>query len=111
MFYIRFIRSLRAVLTQNLTNSVGNVAFTMPFMPQATTMHDSDISGLVVIMAGLMLYRFSASPSAEDEDSIASGADSVENERADDPPSEARGLNEVDRIEGGLREPLLHGDI
>ena len=80
-------------------------------MPQATTMHDSDIWGLVVIMAGLVCYRFSASYSAEDEDSVGSGADSGEQEVLDETPSEATDPNDIDRIEGGLREPLLHGDI
>ena len=83
----------------------------MPFMPQATTLHDSDTWGLVVIMAGLVLYRFSASPSSGDEASVASGTDSGVHECTESPLVGVGGRNDVDRIENGLREPLLHGDI
>jgi hypothetical protein len=37
---------------------LGNVAFTLPFMPEHTTLRSTDIIGLVVIMLGLVLYRF-----------------------------------------------------
>ena len=86
----------------------------MPFMPQAATLHDSDILGLAVIMAGLMLYRFTSGPLEDDEEED----DSQNASGNDNEASAGTGLNdsdeEVDRIdgiEGGLREPLLHGDI
>jgi hypothetical protein len=37
---------------------IGNLAFALPFMPQMTTFHVSDLLGLGVIMSGLVLYRF-----------------------------------------------------
>eukprot|EP00815_Leptocylindrus_aporus_P004513 CAMPEP_0116068238 /NCGR_PEP_ID=MMETSP0322-20121206/11536_1 /TAXON_ID=163516 /ORGANISM="Leptocylindrus danicus var. apora, Strain B651" /LENGTH=475 /DNA_ID=CAMNT_0003555299 /DNA_START=175 /DNA_END=1599 /DNA_ORIENTATION=+ len=37
---------------------IGNLAFSLPFMPEATAMHATDIIGLGVIMAGLTWYRF-----------------------------------------------------
>jgi hypothetical protein len=37
---------------------LGNVAFALPFMPGSTPLHDSDIAGLVVILTGLVTYRF-----------------------------------------------------
>lgn len=83
-------------------------------MPQATTMHDSDIVGLIVIMAGLVLYRFTASPAAGDDgddESVGGAANPINDEE------EATNLLTVENTwgdepaEGGLREPLLHGDI
>eukprot|EP00977_Amphora_coffeiformis_P000672 scaffold145_cov173-Amphora_coffeaeformis.AAC.13 len=111
MYVIKYGNTSLLFLALTVMVPIGNLAFTMPFMPQATTMHDSDIWGLVVIMTGLVLYRFSASPSTEDEDSVGNGPESGENNDADNVPSEARDPNVVDSIEGGLREPLLHGDI
>ncbi|KAL7517941.1 hypothetical protein ACHAWX_002814 [Stephanocyclus meneghinianus] len=37
---------------------LGNVAFALPFMPGSTPLHDSDIAGLIVILTGLVTYRF-----------------------------------------------------
>lgn len=40
---------------------LGNLAFTMPFMPHQsqTVVRTADLAGLIVILAGLVLYRFS----------------------------------------------------
>jgi hypothetical protein len=40
---------------------VGNIAFALPFMPGSAPLHDSDIAGLIVILTGLVTYRFGSS--------------------------------------------------
>jgi len=46
----------------------GHLFFALPFMPERTTIHSSDLAGLFVILAGLVLYRFSTlSPPTPDE--------------------------------------------
>lgn len=37
---------------------LGNLAFALPFMPGSTPLKDSDIAGLLVILSGLVTYRF-----------------------------------------------------
>lgn len=37
---------------------IGNIAFALPFMPGHTPLHDSDVAGLLVILIGLITYRF-----------------------------------------------------
>mmetsp|Transcript_7888 Transcript_7888/g.17119 ORF Transcript_7888/g.17119 Transcript_7888/m.17119 type:complete len:640 (-) Transcript_7888:89-2008(-) len=37
---------------------IGNLAFAMPFMPGSTPLKDSDVAGLMVILFGLVTYRF-----------------------------------------------------
>lgn len=37
---------------------IGNLAFALPFMPGSTPLKDSDIAGLMVILFGLVTYRF-----------------------------------------------------
>lgn len=39
---------------------LGNVAFTLPFVPQHQPLRVTDIIGLVVICGGLGCYRFAA---------------------------------------------------
>ena len=39
---------------------IGHLFFALPFMPDRTEMQTSDLAGLIVILAGLVLYRFSA---------------------------------------------------
>lgn len=91
---------------------VGNLAFTMPFMPQPSTMHDSDVVGLFVIMAGLMLYRFTAGPEVDDDDDDESErVPSQNDEEAVDPSTGDSASRDLDRTESDQREPLLHGDI
>jgi hypothetical protein len=46
---------------------LGNLAFALPFMPGSSPMHLSDIMGLIVIMTGLVLYRFAAKDNDESE--------------------------------------------
>ena len=37
---------------------IGNLAFALPFMPGSQPLKDSDIAGLMVILLGLVTYRF-----------------------------------------------------
>mmetsp|Transcript_25756 Transcript_25756/g.53842 ORF Transcript_25756/g.53842 Transcript_25756/m.53842 type:complete len:569 (+) Transcript_25756:59-1765(+) len=37
---------------------IGNLAFALPFMPGSQPLRDSDVAGLVVILLGLVAYRF-----------------------------------------------------
>ena len=37
---------------------IGNLAFALPFMPEPSKLHLTDVIGLIVIMTGLSLYRF-----------------------------------------------------
>jgi hypothetical protein len=39
---------------------LGNVAFTLPFVPEHQGLRVTDIIGLVVICGGLIVYRFAA---------------------------------------------------
>ena len=43
----------------SLPQPIGNLAFSLPFMPGGgAEIHPSDIIGLLVILSGLVLYRF-----------------------------------------------------
>ena len=37
---------------------IGNLAFALPFMPGSMPLKDSDVAGLLVILFGLVTYRF-----------------------------------------------------
>ena len=39
---------------------LGNVAFTLPFVPGNSPLRVTDIIGLIVILSGLVCYRFAA---------------------------------------------------
>jgi len=47
-------------LALTLMVPLGNVAFTLPFIPGRTSLQVTDIIGLVVICGGLGIYRFAA---------------------------------------------------
>jgi len=68
---------------------IGNLAFSV--LPQAATFHVSDILGLLVIMAGLVLYRYA--DFADDAEEVS---------MLEEPPSESS--NE-------LTQPLLSGEV
>lgn len=40
---------------------IGNLAFALPFMPGSMPLKDSDVAGLMVILLGLVTYRFGSS--------------------------------------------------
>jgi hypothetical protein len=45
-------------LSMTVMVPLGNVSFTLPFMPNRTTLQPEDIVALIVIMLGLITYRF-----------------------------------------------------
>lgn len=47
-------------LAMTIMVPLGNIAFTLPFMPEHTDLRETDIIGLVVIVSGLVVYRFAA---------------------------------------------------
>ncbi|TMW62398.1 hypothetical protein Poli38472_009891 [Pythium oligandrum] len=65
-------------LAMTIMVPLGNVAFTFPFMPEHQPLHAKDITGLLVIMSGLFVYRFL-------EDIAATWSKRVKNKRAADP--------------------------
>jgi len=48
-------------LALTLVIPTSNLWFALPFMPQRAPIHASDLSGLIVIMVGLVCYRFGSS--------------------------------------------------
>ncbi|CAN0426284.1 unnamed protein product, partial [Discosporangium mesarthrocarpum] len=36
----------------------GNIVFALPFIPGHTSMHAADVAGLVLVLGGLVVYRF-----------------------------------------------------
>lgn len=51
-------------LAMTISIPLGNLAFTLPFISGTTTVRGTDILGLIVIMSGLILYRFGDKSSA-----------------------------------------------
>lgn len=47
-------------LALTLMVPLGNVTFTLPFIPERQTLQVTDIVGLIVICSGLGCYRFAA---------------------------------------------------
>jgi hypothetical protein len=58
MYILKFGSASLLYLALTAMVPIGNLAFALPFMPQTTTFHVSDLLGLGVIMSGLVLYRF-----------------------------------------------------
>ena len=58
MYILKFGSASLLYLALTVMVPIGNLAFALPFMPQTTSFHMSDLIGLGVIMSGLMLYRF-----------------------------------------------------
>ena len=63
---------------------LGHLCFTLPFMPERTSIHKSDLAGLIVILAGLVLYRFAA---VSVEDPVVDGSSSTRNNPRNRPSS------------------------
>lgn len=58
MLVLKYGSTSLLYLALTLMVPMGNLAFSLPFMPFPTMMHVSDIVALLVIVVGLMLYRF-----------------------------------------------------
>ena len=55
---IRFGSANVLFMASTVMVPIGNLAFALPFMPGSTPLRDSDIAGLMVILLGLVTYRF-----------------------------------------------------
>ena len=93
MYVLKFGSANVLFLALTVMVPLGNLVFALPIMPQRATFHLSDLLGLGVIMAGLVLYRFADRPK---EERIEQG----------NVPVEEGGSREFQ-----LREPLLIGDV
>lgn len=58
MYVLKYGTSTLLFLALTAIVPIGNLAFSLPFMPQSSSPEDSDIIGLVVILLGLVMYRF-----------------------------------------------------
>lgn len=100
MYVLKYGSASLLYLALTLMVPIGNVAFSL--LPQAAAFHLSDILGLAVIMAGLVLYRWSDSVKEEPEQSSL------------DPPflfQEEEEQEQEDLTRKDLRQPLLSGDV
>ena len=55
---IRFGSANVLFMASTVMVPISNLAFALPFMPGSTPLRDSDIAGLMVILLGLVTYRF-----------------------------------------------------
>jgi drug/metabolite transporter (DMT)-like permease len=104
MFVLKYGSSALLFLALTLIVPIGNVAFSLPFMPGSQPMHTSDLVALAVIMCGLVLYRFSDNNAGETHE-VDADADNA-----------AQGTDDSDKTwpvtEDPLREPLIMtGDV
>ena len=99
MYVLKYGSAALLYLALTLMVPIGNVALSL--MPQAAAFHLSDILGLFVIMAGLVLYRWSDSADEKPEQSSL------------DPPLifQDEQEQEEDHTRKELRQPLLSGDV
>jgi len=93
MYILKFGSASLLYLALTAMVPIGNLAFALPFMPQTTTFHLSDLLGLGVIMSGLVLYRFADRQKEAGDIEVVS---IVEDSR----PTRSQ-----------LREPLLTGEV
>lgn len=125
--------SVLLFLALTVTVPLGNLVFAMPFMPHPSqaVMRTADLAGLIVILAGLVLYRFSDSGvstapgnHSDDDDDKRDFAEDPWRihygavEESDDKNEESltsllRSLWPVDNQTSYtlLREPILSGDV
>jgi hypothetical protein len=61
VFVLKFGSANVLFLAATIMVPIGNLAFALPFMPGSMPLHDSDIAGLLVILLGLVTYRFGGS--------------------------------------------------
>lgn len=101
MFVVKWGSTSLLFLGLTIMVPLGNLAFAILPSKARTTFHVSDILGLLVILLGLLLYRFSSgseSDDVSDENSQRQPEDEIDAASVDD--------NALD----GLKEPLLQGD-
>ena len=93
---------------------LGNLTFALPFMPGKATFHLSDVLGLCVIVAGLVVYRFAGTTSEKRNEGTREVGD--EQDSGDDDDVQRRGMRNVGETDAvgldsnnsnGLSEPLL----
>lgn len=94
MYILKYGSTALLFLALTVMVPIGNLAFSLPFMPQATTLHVSDILGLAIILCGLVLYRIYELPGSCDDDLLHRDCDPNSNHGSNDSTST-------------LREPLL----
>eukprot|EP00986_Skeletonema_menzelii_P014453 scaffold9607_cov157-Skeletonema_menzelii.AAC.3 len=58
VFVLKFGSANVLFMAATVMVPIGNLAFALPFVPGSTPLHDSDIAGLLVILLGLVTYRF-----------------------------------------------------
>lgn len=92
MYMLKFGSANLFYLALTAMIPLGNLAFALPFMPASTTFHMSDLLGLGVIMAGLVLYRFA-------------------DRQKDTSDIEVVSVGEQTPARVQLREPLLTGEV
>lgn len=101
---LKYGTSALLFLALTLIVPIGNLAFTLPFIPESTPLHVSDIIALVVIILGLLLYRF------EDRQHRGEDEDEMLPQEADDSCAERSKAWPQSDLEV-LRHPLLSGDV
>mmetsp|Transcript_15886 Transcript_15886/g.24043 ORF Transcript_15886/g.24043 Transcript_15886/m.24043 type:complete len:628 (-) Transcript_15886:758-2641(-) len=61
VFVLKFGSANVLFMAATIMVPIGNLAFALPFIPGSMPLHDSDIAGLLVILLGLVTYRFGSS--------------------------------------------------
>lgn len=61
VFVLKFGSANVLFMAATVMVPIGNLAFALPFVPGSVPLHDSDIAGLLVILLGLITYRFGSS--------------------------------------------------
>jgi hypothetical protein len=61
VFVLKFGSANVLFMAATIMVPIGNLAFALPFIPGSMPLHDSDIAGLMVILLGLVTYRFGSS--------------------------------------------------
>ena len=111
MYVLKFGSSALLFLALTVMVPIGNLAFSLPFMPQATPLHVSDLMGLTVIMIGLVMYRFlDGRKEGDDEEPAASARPSSTTPWFQDMIEQLREPLLMPEQQQLVREPLLHNE-
>ena len=89
---------------------IGNVSFSLPFVPESVPMHMSDLVGLAVIVGGLFVYRFVGGDSEECNDLVETD-DQEATDLSEGLLSSPRAKHWPQSDLDSLRRPLLSGDV